>query len=74
MSTITYCDKCKKKIISDDIDKKFGMTMRGNISESLTILDDKQPSDWPYNYRSFEFCPKCAKVMLPKIVNILKKK
>ena len=74
MGTITTCDRCDKKITPKEEDNKFGVTMRGNISESLAVLDDKKPSEWPYNYRNFEFCPKCAKVMLPKIVNILKKR
>ncbi len=64
MSTITYCDKCKKK---------QGSTREGWISLTLNNVNlESQGLDNYYN--NFNFCPTCAKILLPKIVSILKKK
>ena len=65
MSTIKYCDKCNKKQ-GKDRDGWSGFRILGGYGLKIKELG--------LIFTDFELCPDCAKVLLPKVINILKKK
>lgn len=63
MTTITFCDKCKKR--------KQGEERWPNLSISPNDLKIKGLDEY---YQSFHFCTKCGKIIFAKIAKLLSNK
>jgi len=61
MATITYCDICKKRKADGEEWSSISLHMRGSDMPKLKTF-------WP----SVNLCPKCGKIILPKIIKLLK--
>lgn len=70
MSKVLYCDKCKGK--QDPADKSILFSSWTSVH--LSYMDLKLKKGGVPSYISVEFCPKCAKLIVPKILNIIHKR